>query len=235
MAAQTEPTEVELKAFFTKLDSKKYKDFMPQVGTELSKTPLWHSDFDPKNNVAVASLKRKLYSLAIQIDDIDLDAFGTDGQDYDTFLTDCGLTLIDRFKAKLSTDEDNVTQKTEMTAGMKAGTELTDAEVQKLVKGDPAQWKVFTKAISDNNFLAITALLGQGTEWSKLLTRALLTFESLGTVKAGKTDTTRQLYNSAMISASTLRGTHVRTSILPTHFSDSADHAHARSYASSGA
>ena len=70
------------------------------------------------------------------------------------------------------------------------------------------------------HFLAIQAMLGQDNDWSKLLTWALLTFESLGSVKANKKDTTRQQFNSVMIAACTLRGTHIRTAILSAHFSE---------------
>ena len=58
--------------FYTTFKTKKYNKFWPQVGSELAKTPLWHSDFDQKNNVAVATLQKKLTGLCIQIDDIDL-------------------------------------------------------------------------------------------------------------------------------------------------------------------
>ena len=61
------PTPSELKVFYTEFALKKYDAFWAQVGQEMSKTPLGQSDFDPKNNISVASLRRKLMSLKIRI------------------------------------------------------------------------------------------------------------------------------------------------------------------------
>ena len=66
--------------------------------------------------------------LKIKINDIDLSKYKTNGSDYDAFLVDHGLTMIDRYKKCLAQDEDEET-------------ELTDAEVQRLVQGDTAKWK----------------------------------------------------------------------------------------------
>eukprot|EP01052_Picozoa_sp_SAG31_P034513 SAG31_NODE_4045_length_3640_cov_3.520474_3_plen_597_part_00 len=214
------PTAAELTAFYTSFDKRKYNTFWADVGQEMSKTPLGNSDFDPKNRISVAALRRKLIALPIQIQDIDLSKFKEDGSDYDSFLTAHGLAMMERFQEELASDEDSVTQKTEMTASMKAGTEMTDSEVQKLVKGKAQSWADYAKAVSQGNYQAVLAYLGQDNEWSKLLTRALLTFESLGTVKAGKNDATRQQYNSVMLNATALRGTFIRNSILPQHFSE---------------
>ena len=77
-------------------------------------------------------------TLHIRIDDIKLNTCKTDGSDYDKFLGNHGLDMIDNFKSELSEDESEVTQKTYMTENMKLSLELNDSEVLKLVKNEAA-------------------------------------------------------------------------------------------------
>ena len=156
------PTDVELAAFYQELQRRKYDDFWPEVGKQLAKTPLWPDDFDKKDKTDVAMVRRRMVSLPIRISDIPLSTYKTDGSDYDQFLVDHGLDMIDRFKSELSKDESEVTQKTDMTENMKLGLELNDGEVLKLVKSDAANWKMLGDAVGAQNFLAIQVMLGQG-------------------------------------------------------------------------
>ena len=66
--------------FYDVFETKNYVDFFASVGARLAQTPLWHADFDKKDKLAVAELKRKLKSLPIRIDDIHLSNFVTDGE-----------------------------------------------------------------------------------------------------------------------------------------------------------
>jgi uncharacterized membrane protein YgcG len=218
-AAAPIATAAEMKTFWELFGRKQYTTFWASAGARLAQTPLGDSDFDKKDKMMVLGVKRKLTKLLIQVNDIDLTKYLQDGSDYEQFLEDAGLDLLDRLLAALANDDSEITQKTEMTKNMKLGTELNDAEVQRLVKGDSANWTMFAKAVSSANYDAVRAFLGQDTDWSKLLTRAMLAFDGLTSVKTSRHDTTRQQYNSVLIAACTLRGTHIRT-ILAKHFSE---------------